>query len=161
MITSIADSRDLASLLNTAIPATPEDAAENPTDWLDGLCLFGGDTYDVDAENTTTTRLVLADGTAAVSWSPQGTYCGNSGEHRTCVEAQAGHWCPADRSEWTDNDVRGVVRDWRTVCVWDSNGYSQTDTYPTLDEAIATFRREVDEMCVMSEDLDRQEADSV
>lgn len=142
MITSINDSTDLATVLN-ATPATEADAAETPRDWLDGIWV-ASEVYKLDPEATTDTLAVLADGTAAVSWSPKGTYCNGGGRHRTAVESHTGHWCAADREEWTEEeDVRGVVRDWRSVYVWDANGYTETEVYPTLEKAREAFEREV------------------
>lgn len=143
MITSITSSHDLATVLN-ATPLTEADAAETPRDWLDGIWV-NGTVYALDAEATTDTLAVLADGTAAARWSPKGEWC--SGTHRTGPDSQAAHWCTADEDSWTwAGDVRGVTRDWRTVNVWDANGYSETQTYPTLDEAKAAFSREVAEV---------------
>lgn len=150
-ITALSDSVSLAALLNNSHPLTAEDAAENPTDWLAGLWV-AGDLYEIDAAHTTPTRLVLADGSAAVEWSPRRVSCQNPAMHRTCVEAQAAHWCPADLHEWTYDDARGVTRDWRTVYVWDGNGYSQTDIHPTIEKATAEYEREVGEMQAWSDE---------
>lgn len=150
MITAINDSADLATVLN-AEPATEADAAETPRDWLDGIWV-AGEVYELDRDATTDTLAVLANGTAAVRWSPKGTYCG--GGHRTTVGSQAGHWCAADREEWTEEeDVRGVIRDWRSVYVWDANGYSETEVYPTVEEAKAAFEREVADLVQTGEML--------
>lgn len=147
MISSISESNDLAAVLN-AEPATTEDAAETPRDWLEGIWV-GGTNYPLDAKATTETLAVLADGTAAAVWSPKGEYC--KGDHRTGVQFQAAHWCVADVDSWTwGNDIRGVIRDWRTVRVWDANGHSESDQYPTLEEAKAAFTREVEEIRVSS-----------
>lgn len=144
MITSITSSLDLSSLLNNSVPATAADAAETPRDWTEGLWV-AGDVYPLDAAATTDTLAVLADGTAAVRWSPKGEYCG--GGHRTAPEGIAAHWCAADTDEWTEEeDARGVVRDWRSVTVWDANGYSQTDVHATVSEAEAAFACEVEEL---------------
>lgn len=140
MTTSIASSLDLATVLN-ATPLTEADAAETPRDWLAGIWVAGS-VYPLDPQATTDTLAALADGTAAVSWSPKGKHC--NGRHRVGVEYDAAHWCDADTDSWTwGQSVRGVDRDWRSVNVWDANGHSETKTYPTLDEAKAAFDREV------------------
>lgn len=139
--TAIADSNDLAVILN-ATPGTPQDAAETPRDWLAGIWV-AGTVYPLDAQTTTTTRAVLADGTAAVEFSPRGTRC-RHGEHRTGIEYTAAHWCAADVDTWTaEGDARGARRDWRSVYVWDANGFAETTVYPTVDEARAEFAGEV------------------
>ena len=144
MITAIRDSADLAAVLN-ATPATPEDAAETPRDWIEGIWV-AGEVYLLDPDATTDTLAVLADGTGAVLLSPKGKYCNGGHEHRPNRGGwffDSEHWCPADREEWTETeDARGVVRDWRSVYVWDANGFSDTTVYPTLDEAKAAFNRE-------------------
>lgn len=143
MITAITSSHDLATVLN-ATPLTEEDAAETPRDWLDGIWV-AGTVYPLDREATTDTLAALAAGTAAAKWSPKGEWC--SGEHRVGIEYEAAHWCTADGDAWTwATDVRGVTRDWRTVNVWDANGYSETETYPTVDAAKAAFDRQVTEV---------------
>lgn len=140
MITSITSSDDLAVILN-ATPATPQDAAETPRDWLAGIWV-AGEVYPLDPTATTDTLAVLASGTAAVRLSPKGERCGN--HHRTGVEADAGHWCAADTEYWTaDEDARGVDRDWRSVYAWDANGYSDTTVHDTIEAAKAAFAREV------------------
>jgi hypothetical protein len=140
--TAINDSGDLAYLMNNTVPATAEDAAETPRDWLAGLWV-SGNVYPLDPGATTETRAVLANGTAAVAWSPKGAYCGTGG-HRTAVESDAAHWCPADTDAWTEEeDARGVTRDWRSVYVWDANGYSQTTVHGTIEAARAAFEAEV------------------
>jgi hypothetical protein len=145
-------SYDLAALLNNSTPGTPEDAAETPRDWLAGLWV-DGDIHPLDKDATTDTRAVLASGTAAVEFSPQGTWC--RGQHRTGVDSLAAHWCDADSDSWTaEGDARGVTRDWRVVNVWDANGYSDTQVYPTLDEAKAAFDREVQELQQLAVELD-------
>jgi hypothetical protein len=152
MITSISASCDLAALLNDSTPLTAEDAAETPRDWLAGMWV-NGDVYPLDEAATTDTRVVLADGTAAVEFSPKGAWC--RGEHRTGVEYLAPHWCDADTDSWIEeDDARGVTRDWRAVHVWDANGYSDTQVYPTLDEARAAFDGEVAELQKISSDQD-------
>ncbi|MFI1204813.1 hypothetical protein ACH4VR_36195 [Streptomyces sp. NPDC020883] len=143
MITSISDSHDLATVLNVE-PLTEEDAAETPCDWIEGIWV-AGKVYPLDATATTETLAVLANGTAAVEWSPEGKYCG--GSHRTAVWSHSGHWCAADTDSITFGDeVRGVTRDWRQVTVWDSNGHVDREVYDTLDEAHAAYDRESDQM---------------
>jgi hypothetical protein len=143
-ITAITSSDDLAHLLNASRPATAADATETPRDWIAGLWV-AGTVYPLDPDATTATRVVLADGTAAVVWSSKGEWC--AGWHRVGPECQAGHWCPADATSWTwGKDIRGVTRDWRTVTVWDGNGYSETETHPSLDEAKAAFDHAVDDL---------------
>lgn len=39
--------------------------------------------------------------------------------------------------------VRGAVRDRRSVCVWDANGYTETEVYPTIAAATEAYEREV------------------
>jgi hypothetical protein len=141
---AINDSNDLAALLNNTVPATPEDAAETPRDWLAGMWV-DGTVYPLDPEATTETRAVLTNGTAAVSWSPKGAYCG--GGHRTAVDSDAGHWCPADTDAWTEEeDARGVTRDWRSVYVWDANGFTETTVHDTIEAAKAAFDAEVTDL---------------
>ncbi|MFD7995458.1 hypothetical protein [Streptomyces mexicanus] len=152
MISSIYDSATLAAVLN-AEPLTAADAKETPRDWVDGIWV-AGEVYPLDPKATTDTLAVLANGTAAVTWSPKGEYCG--GGHRTAVESQAGHWCAADTDSVTfGDDVRGVTRDWRQVTVWDANGYTETIVHDTLDEAKEAFGRESAEM---SREWEEQEA---
>lgn len=152
MISSIRSSNDLATVLN-AQPLTEADAKETPRDWIEGIWV-GGEIYPLDADATTNTLAVLANGTAAVTWSPKGTYC--SGGHRTAVDSLAAHWCDADTDSIVfGDDVRGVTRDWRQVTIWDSNGYTEVQVHDTLDEAKAAFERESAEM---SRDWDDQEA---
>jgi hypothetical protein len=122
MITSIDDSVDLAVVLN-APPATPEDAAETPRDWLDGVWV-AGNVYPLDPEYTSETLAVLADGTAA-------------------VRNVDGRWFPEDRQEWATGDARGVIHDWRSVYVWDANGFTEYTVYPTVMDAFLAFGREV------------------
>lgn len=142
-ITAISSSIELAAILN-APPATESDAAETPLDWTDGIWL-AGTVYPLDVEATTATRAVLADGTAAVEWSPKGTWC--TGQHRVGTDYERAHWCDADVSDWAaDGDARGVRRDWRSVYVWDANGFSETTVYDTLDLAREAFHREVAEL---------------
>lgn len=135
MIHSISNSDDLAEALNAG-PLTYEDAMETPRDWLDGIWV-GGTVYPLDPDATTTTLAVLADGTAAARLTSDGEHCEHPYHNR-----YRGHWCPAstDCTEW--GEARGVERDWRRVCVWDSNGYADTTVYTTLDEAKAAFTRE-------------------
>jgi hypothetical protein len=140
MITAIAGSVDLAEVLNAA-PATEADAAETPRDWTEGVWV-AGTIYPLDPAATTETLAVLADGTAAARFSPKGEFCG--GSHRVGNDYMAAHWCVADEDTWTAaEDARGVTRDWRSVNVWDANGFSETTVYPTLADAKAAFDWEV------------------
>lgn len=144
MITSVSGSEDLAVVLNTHVPLTEEDAKETPCDWIAGLWV-GGEIYPLDPVHTTKTLAVLENGTAAVQWSPRGTFC--HGTHRVGVDYLAAHWCAADKDEWTLlDDARGVTRDWRAVNVWDANGYNSTEVCPTLEEAKVMYDREVQQM---------------
>lgn len=127
MITAIAHSRDLAHVLN-ATPVTEADAAETPRDWLAGIWV-NGTVYPLSEEETTDTLAVLANGTAAARRTP------------------TGEWVPADLETWVaDGYARGVTRDWRTVHVWDANGFDETTTYPTIEAARAAFAAEVAEL---------------
>ncbi|MFF5265140.1 hypothetical protein ACFY4C_40180 [Actinomadura viridis] len=157
MLTAITSSDDLAVVLN-ATPATLEDANETPRDWLAGIWV-NGTVYLLDPDATSDTLAVQADGTAAVRLSPKGHYCG--GGHRTAVEADREHWCPADTDTWTETgDARGVTRDWRSVNVWDANGYSDTQVHPTIEEAKAAFTEEVEKLQQMNPDgSDREDVD--
>ena len=140
MITAINGSIDLAELLNHSEPLTEADAAETPRDW--GSIWVGGTEYPLSQESSDT-MVVLADGTAAVKYSPQGVRC-NAEHHRTVVEAETGHWCPADLEWWTrDDEACGVERDCRRVSVWDANGYWESHVYPSVSAAKAAFHREV------------------
>lgn len=161
------DSQTLAHLTNTHAPLTPEDAAECPLDWIAGI-YANGEVHEVDAALTTADVLTLKTG-AAIRWSPSGAYCG--GRSAGCSHVRngapasyAGHWAPADYEEWADTEdcgecghddesSCGVQRDARTVYVWDANGYSETDTYTTIDEAKAAYLREVSELRKMVTDL--------
>lgn len=147
-MTSITCSRELAALLNDSSPATAHDATETPIDWVGGLWV-DGETYDVDAAATTSSRLALADGSAAVEWKPAGSDCWGSVNPcghlpgRPDVREHA-HWVPANTSEWTcSHDAVGVSRDWRTVTVWDANGYTDATVYDTLAQALAGAEQEV------------------
>src|SRR5690554_786273 len=143
MINAITCSDDLAAVLNAA-PATPEDAAETPRDWLEGIWV-AGTVYPLSSRETTDTLAVLADGTAAVRFSPKGEWCG--GSHRRSVESDAAHWCAADTESWTAaENARGVERDWRKVYVWDANGSAQTTVYSSVEAAKAAFQKEVAEL---------------
>ncbi|UQA91373.1 hypothetical protein [Streptomyces halobius] len=159
-------SADLAALMNTHAPATPEDAAETPLDWTGGLW-FGGDTYEVDAVATTADTLVLTNG-AAVRFSPAGQYCG--GEDAGCghvrngaVASMAAHWIPADFEKWDDDTdctecneaTCGVIRDYRSVTVWDGDGFSQRDVYDTVEDAKKAYAEEVQEVTEMSAETGR------
>jgi hypothetical protein len=152
MISAITSSDDLAFVLN-APAATLEDAAETPRDWLAGIWV-AGEVYPLDEQATTDTLAVLADGTAAVRFSPKGEYCNVShgpGSYLLCGQA---HWCPADVDSWTEEeDARGVTRDWRSVHVWDANGFSETTVHDTLGEARTAFDREAAELKVIAETL--------
>ncbi|MEV6219883.1 hypothetical protein [Nocardia sp. NPDC051833] len=147
-MTHITCSRELAALLNDSSPATPEDATETPIDWVDGLWV-NGDTYDVDAAATTSNRLAFADGSAAVEWKPAGSDCWGSTNPCGHVPGrpdarERAHWVPASTAEWAcAHDNVGVSRDWRTVNVWDANGYTDTTVYDTVAEAEAAAEREV------------------
>ncbi|MBZ6093443.1 hypothetical protein KVH02_34845 [Streptomyces olivaceus] len=161
---SITTSSDLATLLNSSSPLTPEDAAEGPRDWTAGL-IVDGDLYEVDTTATTRDTLVLANGTA-IRFSPAGQYCG--GEHAGCghvrnaaVASSAAHWAPADYESWGDAEncgecsesSCGVVRDYRTVTVWDANGFTETITHDTVEAAKAAYTREVSQLTAMAADL--------
>jgi hypothetical protein len=151
MLTAIASSHDLAVVLN-AVPATEADAAETPRDWLAGIWV-AGTVYPLDAAVTTDTRAVLADGTAAVEFSPAGDPC-LYGRHGNLPASFAAHWCAADVDSWTaGGDARGVVRDWRSVSVWDANGYAETTVHDTIEQARAAFDRESAELQKMTEEL--------
>jgi len=144
MITTITGSIDLAEILNSA-PLTEADAADTPRDW-EGIWA-GGTEYPLSQEETTDTLVVLADGTAAVRYSPEGERCWGE-HHRTAVESMAGHWCPADLERWTSNDEAcGVERDCRRVSVWDANGYWESHVYPTVSAAKKAFQQAVAELC--------------
>lgn len=147
MITAINDSVSFAALLNESKPATDEDAQETPLDWVKGGMWLNGETYTLDPEATTSTLAVLADGTAAIRHSPAWSREGCAGGHRTAVEGEAEHWCPADLVEWSPDGSGdlGVTRDWRAVTVFDG-GFSQTDVHATIEEATAAFDRERAEM---------------
>ncbi|WP_431881943.1 hypothetical protein [Micromonospora chalcea] len=151
---AIRSSEDLALILN-APPATEADAAETPRDWLAGIWV-AGTVYPLDPDATTDTLAVLANGTAAVAYSPHGTYCG--GEHGPASShvAYSGHWCPADTDSWSDGEVRGVQRDWRSVSVWDANGYSDTTVYPSVEAARVAFGQERTEIEQMAREYDAQ-----
>ncbi|MER5355731.1 hypothetical protein ABT093_36085 [Kitasatospora sp. NPDC002551] len=134
---SIATSLDLAVILN-APPATEADARETPRDWLAGI-FVGGKLYPLDPDVTTETLAVLADGTAAAEFSPEGTPC--HGRHRAEVERLAAHWCVTEGQEWSDgDDLRGVIRDWRSVTIFDAEGRGTTTLLPSVDDAKAAFR---------------------
>lgn len=144
MTTTINDSSQLAELFNTHAPATAADATETPRDWIEGLWV-AGTLYRLDPAATTDTVAVLADGTAAVKLSPKGEHCG--GEHRVSRNYTQEHWCPADVEHWSaTDDVRGVDRDWRSVHVWDANGFSETTVHPTLDAAKTAYSNEVEQL---------------
>lgn len=154
MITSISDSVDLAEILN-AEPATDADAAATPRDWT-GIWV-AGHTYELDQAAATDTFAVLADGTAAARFKESGTDCwgldnpcghkpGNLG-----VRCEA-HWVPADVETWTEeDDARGIKRDWRSVYLWDANGFSDTTVYDTIEQAKAAYVEMVAELKVMGE----------
>lgn len=147
-VTAIRSSWDLAELLNTHAPLTEQDAAETPRNWIAGMWV-AGNVYPLDEAATTDNLAVLADGTAAVRFSPAGTWEGCGGGHRTSVEGTQEHWCPADRDEWNNTDWDAtVVRDWREVYVGQA-GFAETTVYATIDEAKAAFDREVAEMLKM------------
>lgn len=164
MITSIVNSQSLAALLNESTPATAEDAAETPLDWTGGLWL-AGDTYEVDATATTTIRLVLANGSAAITFKPAGRDCW--GPDNPCGHApgkpglrEQAHWVPADTSEWTcTHDACGVTRDWRTVTVWDANGFSDATVHATLKEAQQDETKRCAELTQMCAELHTDDAD--
>lgn len=155
MITSITGSSDLAEVLN-AEPATEADAAETPRDWP-GIWI-GGHTYELDQDAATDTFAALADGTAAVRfkeagadcWGVSGNVCGH--RHGQPGIRREAHWVPADVETWTEEeDARGVKRDWRSVYVWDANGYSDTTVYDTLEEAKAAYAEAVADLKAMGE----------
>ncbi|MEV8523110.1 hypothetical protein AB0451_02980 [Streptomyces sp. NPDC052000] len=164
MITS---SSSLAHLMNTHQPATPEDAAEGPLDWTGGLWVEGT-VYDVDTAATTATTLVLIDG-PAIRLSPAGSYCGGRDagcEHvrNSGVASMAAHWTPADYESWGDaekceEDCReatcGVIRDHRLVTVWDGDAFSETTPYDTVEAAKAAYASEMEQLTLMSAELDR------
>lgn len=146
-ITAIVTSIDLAELLNTHTPLTAEDAAETPLDWP-GVGLLGDDgqfvTYEADRDASTATRLVLADGTAAVEYKTE--WHAGCPMFSTMPDISAPHWCPAEYDETTWDDADAVVRqDWRTVHVG-QGGYADTTTYPTVEDAKAAYEREVEAM---------------
>lgn len=145
-VQAITCSDELAAVLN-ATPATPEDAAETPRDWIEGIWV-NGTVYPLDPDATTDTLAVLADGTAAARFSPKGEFCG--GRHRVGIDYDAAHWCAADYETWNYQNARGVVRDWRSVNVWDANGFSETNVYDTVEEAKAAFAEEVAQLQEMS-----------
>ncbi|WP_028478711.1 hypothetical protein [Nocardia sp. CNY236] len=125
MISHISNSYDLAAVLN-APPAAPADATETPRDWPAGIWV-AGTVYPLDAEASTSTLVVLADGTAAVRQEPSGL------------------WAPADREEWTANgDARGAVRDCRSVHAWDANGFVETEIYSTVEAAACAYQRKLE-----------------
>lgn len=149
MITSINNSDDLAVVLN-APGLTSEDDAETPRDWLTGIWV-DGKVYPLDEDATTQALAVLANGTAAARFVPRDGVC----LHHTVSQVGAiitatgrpGHWCPADVDTWTEeDDARGVRRDWRTVTVWDANGFLEHTTHATVDQAKAAFDSEVAEL---------------
>lgn len=155
LVQAIHGSYDLAAVLN-ATPATPEDAAETPRDWIEGIWV-AGTVYPLDPEATTDTLAVLADGTAAVRLSPKGEFC--NGQHRVGLEYDAEHWCAADHESWTaSEDARGVVRDWRSVYAWDANGWSETHVHDTIEAAKVAFAEEVAEMKKIEAPEDPDEA---
>lgn len=141
MITAINGSIDLAELLNHSEPLTEADAADTPRDW-DSIWV-GGNEYPLSQE-TRDDFVALADGTAAVKFSPEGVRC-DAEHHRTVVESRSGHWCPADLEWWTSPDGnRGAERDYRRVSVWDANGYWESHVYPSVSAAKAAFQREIE-----------------
>ena len=143
IVTTINGSLDLAEILNST-PLTEADAADTPREW--GSIWVGGTEYPLSQE-TRDDFVALADGTAAVRYSPEGERC-NAEHHRTAVESMAGHWCPADLEWWTrDDEACGVERDCRKVYVWDANGYCESTVYPSVSAAKAAFEREIAELC--------------
>jgi hypothetical protein len=147
MITAITGSDSLAEVLN-APPLTAGDAAETPRDWTAGIWVHGT-VYPLDADASTETLAVLADGTAAARRTAAGEFCGYPRHNH-----REAHWCPADTDTVRWGQARGIERDWRQVYVWDANGYSDTTVYPTLGEAKAAFTREEAELDEIGEDLD-------
>jgi len=121
MIAGMPSSADLAAVLNAPPGITDDPQAVDPRDnsgvWV------AGHFYPFDPEATTTTRAVLANGTAA-------------------VELTNGRWSPADTEEWTsgaDPDIgvvgSGVTRDWRSVRVRDAGGFDDIAIYASREEA--------------------------
>lgn len=165
----IASSASLAHLMTTHQPATPEDASEGPLDWTGGLWVEGT-LYEVDTRFTTSEVLALVDG-PAVRLSPAGTYCG--GRESGCghvrnsgVAAMAEHWTPADYEQWGDacdecgDDSCGVIRDHRSVTVWDGEAFSEDTLYDTVDEAKIAYAKEIEQLKQMSAELDRHDHDN-
>lgn len=154
-IQAINTSVDLAELMNTHTPLTPQDAGETPLDWP-GLGLFGPDglvTYEADREASSATRLVLAGGTVAVDYKTE--WHARCPLYKTMPEVSAPHWCPAEHDETTWADADAVVRlDWRSVYVGQGS-FSATNVYDSVDEAKAAYGREVAQM----EDAFPQDAD--
>ena len=145
MITAINGSLDLAEILNNSEPLTEADAADTPRDWRS--IWVAGTEYPLSEEETTDTLVVLACGTAAVRFSPQGVRC-TAEHHRTAVEAESGHWCPAYLKWWTSDDEScGVEMDCRQVSIWDANGHWESTVYPTIEAAREAFQRAVAELC--------------
>jgi hypothetical protein len=145
-ITDIRTSIDLAELMNTHAPLTPEDAAETPLDWP-GIGMFGPDgpvAYEVDREASTATRLVLADGLAAVDYKTE--WHAGCPMFSTMPDISRPHWCPAEHDETTwENADATVSLDWRSVYVGQGS-YSDTTTYDTVELAREAYEREVAQM---------------
>lgn len=145
-ITAVRDSIDLAELMNTHSPLTPEDAAETPLDWP-SIGLFGPDgliTYEADKQASTATRLVLAGGIAAVDHTTE--WHAGCPMFSTMPDISAPHWCPAeyDKTTWEHADAE-VRLDWRSVYVGQGS-YAETDVYDTIDQAREAYEREVAQM---------------
>lgn len=146
-ITAITTSIDLAELLNTHAPLTEEDAAETPLDWP-GIALPGSNgqlvTYEADLDASTTTRLVLAGGLAAVDYKT--SWHAGCPMFRTMPEISKPHWCPAEYETTTWEDADAEVRhDWRNVYVGQAS-YADTTAYDTVEEAREAYEREVEAM---------------
>lgn len=155
-LSAITSSDDLAVVLNAA-SMTEQDDTETPLDWLAGIWV-AGTVYPLDPEATTQTRAVLADGTAAVELSPEGAPCGGT-SCTTVAASRRQHWCTASSDYWTAaSGARGVTRDWRTVHVWDDNGFSEHTVHDTLELACSAFKKNVEGMRAVDEEL--AEADS-
>lgn len=134
---SINSSLDLARLLNAYPPATDADAAEGPLDW-GGLMLGPGETYEIDQAQSSSTRCVLAEVTAAVDFV-EGGFGHDCALFTMTSGAMHPHWCPALYEQESYFDGEGVVTlDWREVYLA-HGGYSETETWETESQARAHF----------------------
>lgn len=136
-IYSICNSADLALVLNSP-PGTEADPEIADAHGISGIWVIersgAPKFYPFDPGASTETLAVLADGTAA-------------------AQLVDGRWSPADTDEWSDDAdastgvvASGVIRDWRSVRVWDAGGFDETTVYATIAEACTHYETEVDSM---------------